>query len=422
VEPNKYKEQVSAMLNKLSRYVIILLIVFVAALYLPDFFSMLFDKKVNTPRLDYSAVIDDFVYTIYGGMGQVEYRDIKGNSYNEREYFALLPFMYYATLEKWQQLPPSLKGIELSSRNIRENTQVFRIQAKDIDFPYVPLYLMFEAEPDYAQLMIPEDLFRLGNKIEFIDPNSNSVIAEKSERFQSALLDAGFRFPAKIIAGNPTNRKPFDEGYFISDANGAVFHLKMIHDQPVCIKTGIDPKLNIRQIFVSENLRREFYGWFVTHDNKVFLITYDDYKVRELPTRTKEGIYDYIADEMTYRFYTYPINRHVYISGDGFVKMIVTDNDFNPIAEHVETWTPYDRRSASVIKQFLFPFELNTNTPTNFVKLQLDHFGWKGLAGIAASLLALVLFSRKRSWTDYVLVLLTGVFGLIGVLLIKDEE
>lgn len=410
------------MLNKISRYVIILLIVFVAAMYLPDFYSMLFDKKVNTPRLEYSAVIDDFVYTLYQGMGQIEYRDINGKEYSEREYFALLPFMYYATLEKWQQLPPTLKGVELSSKNIRENTQVFRIRAKDIDFPYVPLYLMFEAEPDYAQLMIPDDLFRLGNKIEFIDPNTNSVITEKSERFQRALQDAGFRFPAKIIAGNPTNRKPFDEGYFIGDANGDVFHLKMIHDQPVCVKTGIDPALDIRQIFVSENLRREFYGWFVTNDHRVFLITYDDYKVRELPTTGKDDKYDYHADKTVYRFYTYPINKHIFISGDGFVRMIVIDNDYQPVAEHVETWTPYDQRTASVIKQFLFPFELSTSTPTNFVELQLQHSGWKALAGIAASLLALSLFSRKRPWTDYILVLLTGVFGLIGVLLIKPED
>jgi hypothetical protein len=410
------------MLNKISRYTIIILIVFVAALYVPDFYSMLFDKKVDTPRLDYSVVIDEFVYTKYHGMGQIEYRDIHGNEYSEREYFALLPFMYYATLEKWQQLPPEIKGFKLNSKSIRENSQVFRIRAKDIEFPEVPIYLMFEAEPDYAQLMVPDDVFRLKNEIEFIDPNTNSVLPEKSELFQRAMLEAGFTFPANIVAGNPTNRKPFDEGYFIKDANGEVFHLKMIHDKPVCVRTGIDPDLKIRQIFVNENLRKEFYGWFVTEDNRVYLITYDDYKVRELPTRTREGIYDYKADEMTYRFYTYPINRHVYISGDGFIKMIVIDNDFQPVAEHVETWTPYDERTASVIKSFIFPFEISTYTPNGFIRLQLEDHWWRGLLGVAVSLLALALFSRKRPWLDYVLVLLTGVFGLIGVLLIKPED
>jgi hypothetical protein len=248
------------------------------------------------------------------------------------------------------------------------------------------------------------------------------VIEEKSQRFQQAMLDAGFKFPAGIIAGNPTNRKPFDEGYFISDANNEVFQLKMIKDEPVCTKTGIDPDLNIRQIFVSENLRKEFYGWFVTHDNRIFLITYDDYKVQELPTKTKEGIYDFDADKMLYRFYTYPINKHIYISGDGFMKMMVIDNDFQPVAEHVETWTPYNKRTSSIIKQAIFPFEISTSTPETFIKLQLEFFWWKGLIGIAVSLMALVLFSRKRPLLDYLVVLLTGVYGLIAVLLIKAEE
>jgi len=410
------------MLNKLSRYIIILLIILVAASYLPNFYSMLFDKKLNTPRLDYSAVIDEFVYTRNYGMGQIDYMNIQGNSYSEREFFALLPFMYYATLEKWQQLPPTLKGVELNSKSIRENSQFFRIRAQDIEFPEVPLYLMFEAEPDYAQLIIPEDVFRIGNTIEFIDPVTNSVIEEKSQRFRQAMLDAGFTFPARIVAGNPTNRKPFDEGYFISDANNEVFQLQMIKDKPICIKTGIDPDLNIRQIFISENMRKEFYGWFITRDNRVFQITYDNYKVRELPTKTKEGIYDYDADKMLYRFYTYPINKHIYISGDGFMKMIVIDNDFQPVAEHVETWKPYNKRTASVIRQCIFPFKISTATPQKFIKLQIEYFWWKGLISVALSLLALALFSRKRPLLDYLVVLLTGVYGLIAVLLIKPED
>ena len=102
--------------------------------------------------------------------------------------------------------------------------------------------------------------------------------------------------------------------------------------------------------------------------------------------------------------------------------MIVLDNDYNKIAEHVETWTPYDKRPASIVKHFLFPFELTTYDPLKHVKLQMNCFWWEGLVGVAVSLFALVLFSRKRPWFDYVIVLFTGVFGLIGVLLIKPED
>ncbi len=410
------------MLNKISRYTIILLIVVVAAFYLPDFFSMLFDKKVDTPRLDYSVMIDEFVYTEYHGMGQIDYMDVKGNTYSEREYFQLLPFMYYANLEKWGQLPEKVKGFELNSKDIRRNSQIFRIQQKHIDPPIVPIYIMFEAEPDYAQLMIPDDVFRLKNTIEFLDPVSNSVIEDKSHLFQEAMKAAGFTFPATLVAGNPTNRKPFDEGYFIKDAKGEIFHLKMIKDVPVCINTGIDKDLGIRQMGIGENLRKEFYGWILTEDDEVYIITYDNYKLQKIPTVPENPEYAYKADETSIYVYTYPVNRHITISGDGFRQMIVTDNDFNVIAQHVETWKPYDERLSSRFKHFIFPFELTTYDPMKHVKVQMNCFWWEGLVGTAISLLALLLFSRKRPWFDYVVVLFTGVFGLIGVLLIKPED
>ncbi|MCF7832397.1 MAG: DUF4857 domain-containing protein [Candidatus Marinimicrobia bacterium] len=410
------------MLNKISRYTIILLMVIVSALYLPDFFSMLFDKKENTPRLSYSSVIDEFVYTKYYGMGQIDYMDIKGNNYSEREYYKLLPFMHYANLEKWGELPLTLKGFEMTSKNIRQNSQMVRIQPKDIDPPTVPLNIMFEAEGDYASLQIPDDIFRISNTIEFLDPASNSVLEEKSHKFQEAMLAAGFTFPAKLAAANQTNRKPFDEGYFIKDATNKIFHLKMIKDEPVCVNTGIDTKLKVRQIFISENMRKEFYGWILTEDNDLYLITYDDYKLRQIPTGGNNAKYDYVANEMTIRFYIYPVDKHINISGDGFSQLIILNNDFKKIAEHVETWTPYDKRPAPIVKSFLFPFELSTYDPMQYVKLQMDIFWWHGLIGIAVSLLALLLFSRKRPWFDYVVVLFTGVFGLIGVLLIKPED
>ncbi len=410
------------MLNKISRYTIILLIVVVSALYLPDFYSMLFDKKVNVPRMNYSAVINDFVYTEYYGMGKIKYMDIQGKEYNERDYFALLPFMYYGNLEKWGTLPEKLEGIELSSKIIRRNSQMVKIAPKNVNPPSVPLNIMFEAEPDYAQLVIPDDIFRLKNTIEFIDPVTNKVLQEKSKKFQDALIEAGFEFPAKLSAANQTNRKPFDEGYFIKDAKDKVYHLKMVKDDPVVVYTGIDGSIPIRQIFISENSRKEFYGWLLTEENDVYLITYDNYTLKKIPTKSDNEGQDYDANSMNFRFYIYPVNKHIQISGDGFSHMIILNNDYEKIAEHTMEWTPYNKRPAPIVKQYIFPFELSTYDPMKYIKLQMDCFWWQGLVGVALSLLALVIFSRKRPILDYVIVLFTGVFGLIGVLLIKPEE
>lgn len=409
------------MLNKISRYTIILLIVVVTALYLPDFFSMLFDKKVNSPRMNYSVINNEFVYTRYFGMGQIERKDIKGNTYTEREYNQLLPFMHYANLDKWGILPSEIEGVEITSKIIRRNSQMLRISTKDIDPPIVPLNIMFEAEPDYASLMIPDDVFRLGKTIEFLDPTTNSVLEEKSKKFQDAMINAGFKFPAKLSAANQTNRKPFDEGYFIVDANDNIFHLKMIKNEPVIVNTGIGSEIPVRQIFINENSRKEFYGWILSEDNQVYLITYDNYKLRQIPTGSDIEGQSYVADDMTFRFYIYPVNKHIEVRGDGFSHMIILDNDFNIKAEHSMEWTPYNKRASSIVKSYVFPFELTTYDPLKHVKLSIITYWWQGLVGIGLSLVALFVFSRKRPILDYVIVLFTGVFGLIGVLLIKPE-
>lgn len=48
-----------------------------------------------------------------------------------------------------------------------------------------------------------------------IDMESNTVNDEKSIRFTEAMTKKGFRFPAVKIAGNPTTRKEYDEGYIL---------------------------------------------------------------------------------------------------------------------------------------------------------------------------------------------------------------
>ena len=60
--------------------------------------------------------------------------------------------------------------------------------------------------------------------MEFIVARTNKINEEKSQLFTEALTAEGFIFPADIIAGLPTTRKSHDEGYFITDSEGTLFH------------------------------------------------------------------------------------------------------------------------------------------------------------------------------------------------------
>ena len=60
--------------------------------------------------------------------------------------------------------------------------------------------------------------------------------------------------------------KPHDDGYFLLDSKGDLFHLKQVKGAPVCRDTGIHPAGGIRYLAVTEDPRTEFYGYFITAD------------------------------------------------------------------------------------------------------------------------------------------------------------
>lgn len=68
---------------------------------------------------------------------------------------------------------------------------------------------------------------------------TNRVNEEKSERFTQVLSEKGFESPVRYVAGNPTTRKEYDEGYLLIDAGYRVFHVKRLRDRPFVRNTGL---------------------------------------------------------------------------------------------------------------------------------------------------------------------------------------
>lgn len=61
---------------------------------------------------------------------------------------------------------------------------------------------------------------------------NNTIDQEKSKVFTEVLKKKEFRFPAQYVAGNPSTRKEYDEGYLILDAEGKLFHMKQTQGRP----------------------------------------------------------------------------------------------------------------------------------------------------------------------------------------------
>jgi len=408
------------MLNKLSRYIIILLIVIVTAIYLPNFYWMVFQKSVRSPGIYYSPTKNDFLYKQWNRLTGSKYYNSAGETISDREFRIALPFYYYGDLEKWGILPKKVKTFELDKKKLRAKSQMLRINQDEFHDPLIQLWPLIESQPKYSKLSMPNEFFRITDEVEFINPKTNTVIKEMTKNFTIAMVEKGFKFPYKYIFGNPTTRKPFDEGYFIVDNDNKTFHLKKVNGKPLCIKTPISKKLDIKRIFIGENNRKEFYGLLFTKTHDVYLITYDNYKLIKLPVK------DYNSDEMKFIMLIDPLYRTINVTNNEKAISVVTDINYNVIDRFEIISTPKENTVIGKVEQAIFPFKIETYTRNSkYVNFDLETNYLLGIIGIILSLISFFAITRKtktyykENWFDIVIIALTGVYGLIAVLVIK---
>ena len=191
---------------------------------------------------------------------------------------------------------------------------------------------MFESKSGRVRLEVPDDYFRIANRCEFVNCETNSINQDKSNLFTAAFSKENFNFPATRIAGNPTNKKPFDEGYFVVDSKNKLYHIKMIKGKPFCKFTNNPESLKIAYLKIGEMSLREFYGFLYTKQGDVFLISYDNYKLIKLPLDNfdmQKESFSIIGDQ----FY-----RTISLTSAKRVRTIVTDRNYNVIDRYEDNW------------------------------------------------------------------------------------
>ncbi len=411
------------MITKISRYVFIVLFILAAAVYLPGIYWKVAGKSANSASLYFSPVINEFVGTRSSRTGDSEYFDVQGKTYTLMEYEKLLPFLFYYDLDKWNVLPKEIQGVPIDISYIRRNVQYLMFAPSELHTPMIRLFPLFESKSDFTRLTLPEEVFRINERMEFINTRSNAINEPLTTAFTEALQAAGFVFPAGIIAGNPTTRKQFDEGYFIVDAAGYVFHVKMVKGQPFCQRTAINPDLGVRHIVISENSRREFYGYLIDKSNNVYLIMYDNYSLTRLPLE------HFNPDEMKMRFIADPIFRTISYYNREKVYGVVTDLNYNLTDScHIDL-IPFEKTPAGKIGKSLFPFKIETESNLSDYKcFRLVLNGNLGLISLFTSLLIFFLIRAikgkeklRDNPLDLLIVALTGIYGLLAVLIIRPE-
>ena len=407
---------------RLARLGLVVLLILVFAWTIPYYYWKAFDVSVRAPRVSYSPVTEQFLL-LQPENKSVRYVDLHGKEYTREEYERLLPLANYRQLAATGQMPDSLRGVKLDLKVVALNNLFQRIMPADIGMPQIPLFPMIESRSGRVKLEMPDAFFRITDRMEFIDAATNSVNEEQTRLFTDTLAGRGFRFPAKQIAGNPTTRKAFDEGYFVVDAADRVFHIKMVRGKPFCRMTDIPATPRIVQMFIAETSLREFYGIVITADNGVHLISYDNYRLIRLPLER----YDhrtcalFFGGDLFFRTLT--------VQGDGWLETVVTDRAYAVKARYSASWPTRDVAAAGHVAAALFPFAIHLEDGDSaFVNLYASTGGLHALWVIALSVIALVVSIRVRQRqvkdhvADIVLVAVSGVFGLLAVHMIPPPE
>lgn len=234
----------------------------------PWLYSLLIPAQRSDSFIYYSPYTNDFITR-----NSQCFCDFCGHCYTDAEADSLLPYFFYRQLDADKRLPDTLFGVPTDTKRMRRESFTFKTSPAQITKPRVPLYELLDAESGRVDLQLPKDAFRLtDNGLEFITAETNAVDAAKSAMFNSVLRARGCVFPIRLIAGNPTTRKSYDNGYLLYDSEGHLFNLRMIRNAPQVRVIPLPEGMQLQTLFVTEFDNRRNLGFVVSTDNQLYTI------------------------------------------------------------------------------------------------------------------------------------------------------
>lgn len=349
---------------KLYKIVIVAVAVVLLLWVLPWLYTLLLPATSSEGFCYYSPYTEDFILRNTDG-----FCDADGKHYTNAEADSLLPYFFYRQLVADKRLPDTLFGVPTDTKVLRRESFTFKTSPAQINKPRTPLYELLDAESGRVDLQLPTDVFRLtDNGLEFIRANTNRVDTEKSKMFNSVLRAHGCVFPIRLIAGNPSTRKAYDNGYLLADSKGQVFNLRMKRGSPAVRDIVLPEGVAAQNLFVTEFDNMRHLGFLVSTDNRLYaidaktltlcLIDIPEYNPQEMPILIMGNMHDW-----TIRLLTAHDTRYYAVSSA----------DYSLLAERIIP-DPAPTRAEKVY-HYLFPLRLSLRTwqtPTIFPRWNVD--------------------------------------------------
>ncbi len=408
------------MLVKISRYTLVVITIIVSSFFLSSLYWKAFDTKRVKPYISYSSVNHKFMMRSFKD-GKLKMYDQDGKTYSKKEYESALPVTNIRQLMASNIMPDTINGIEVDYHSIHIQNFYKRFRAKGFNKPQISLHPLLESQSGRVKLEMPSDYFRINERIEFLDASSNRVNKSKSNLFNKALTKEGFSFPAKEISGIPTTRKSCDEGYFITDNNYKLFHLKMIKGKPFVKNIAVPNGVKIENIVCADLKNKEFLAYLFTDKSELYLIKNGNYKLIHFPL---DG---YDKNEHTMRVMGNIFYRLVTIESKNFVKVYVYNRDYQLLDSYGLGWKAKHETTVGKIANQLFPFQIKLKKSTSsYIDFYTNGYKVSSLNILLVILLIIMIKRRKQKFKnniiDLIVVMTTGIFGFIAILTFKNSD
>jgi hypothetical protein len=399
---------------------IILVVTFVGLWAIPELIKTATHSKIQYPFGYYSSIEKKILFRELDGRKD-KLHDDEGKVYDDSSFDRALPLLNYRQLTLNGEMPDSINGIPIEPQQLRVKQVFYRYSPKNKNMPQTKLYILYESLPKKGKLESPGDLFRLNDRIEFIDAASNTVDWAKSRKFQDALLKAGYTFPAQWTAGDLSIRKPYDEGYFSLDAKNQLFHIKQVNGRPFVRNTRLDPSIEPAFFAMEEPADKRFYGFLLDKKGNVYILEEAAGKYR--PRRLDIDPIDPDTDDLSlignFLYWTVTVQnatgKHYYALKTETLERV----RYTCVAAPTNKW--------DAIAGKLFPFYLTFRSPNSEYITPRLHFTAPA-AFIANMLLALAFVlvchrqSAKRRIITASFVLVFGIVGAIAWLIESNRH
>lgn len=343
-------------------------------------------KSYSPPFTLYSPVIHDFTYLDReeGAKNSLRFIDRKGNVHGDE----VQPFFYASLLHSRGEFPDSLDGRAITYKEAEDNSLVMTSRPREVARRNAPVYLLMESVPVRMELQDPEDALVIRKDgIKVWNMASNKMLEDKTAGLASQLSANGFVHPAKLLAGNPSHRKEYDEGYLVTDSKDQLFQIKQVDGKMTARSFPQASGLGIKQLFITEYTNHATLGYLIDKDDRMHMLRPDGSVV------ATDVIFDPVKDNLLVvgDLFNYTVKVS---DNDGEKFYALNSSDFSLVDSMERTYPTDDEVN---LCEYIFPCRIRfVSSNDGYVKPRLQDFSLKGLLADLVIILVIIVLKRRK--------------------------